>query len=1423
MRPPVKLIDISSCIFHFFSLNLPYEKIIACNMNKYLAYFIILVLGAASAAAQTADDEFASNYLFSYLTVDNGLPNNFVDGIYKDSRGFVWICTSGGGLLRHDGSNLVHFNNRSDYRLKSNYVRCVCEDNFDRLWIASENGIDIMDLATYGKSAVSAEDGAAGIYNTSTYKVIKDSRGCIWATTRNSVTRFEFDARGNVVGVNTLHPGTKVNYAVTALYELDGQMIAGINNRLMTLVADDKGNLVASPFATSLRLDCNVVKCIVAKENELWIGTDNGLFRYNLNNGQVKAYYHDENDNHSLSQNFITDLKLAANGQLIVGTLKGLNFYDSLNDFFYIIFQDDEQENYHRTINSNFVHTIFCDDRIIWIGTESCGVNKMIKPVVSAKNFQSSNTPTSITNGPVNSIYEDSDGTLWVGCMEGGLNSKPRGAKSFRRFTVANGLSHNSVSSITPINSNTLLLGTWGGGITIFDKAAGRAVRRINIENDSINITFVGASALDTINNGVWIGSNRGMYFYDIATGGVSNILPDSITHNISGALGAIVTSNGTLLMGTTEGVVRVDLHSLRQPGGIRCSIDRPKDIETEYLSKITCFMEGGDGDIYIGTNGFGVIKRRGGVSKQILTTDNGLSNDICTFLAEDNSHRLWIATANGLSCYSPQSQRVSCYYREDGLCDNHFFWNGGHRTKGSNMMYLGSLHGLIAIDTERSHAVQSSCAVYFTDLTINDQKIHPDGTYINTDISRETDIRIHERDKSVTLGFSALDYNSPASITYQYRLLGFSEQWTTVAHSRRVAVFSNLTQGDYIFQVRCATDTGEFSAPAEINIHVKGFFYKQWWFILLVVVIVIAISRRIVHRRMEALRTQKQLLEEKVVQRTAALESKTEELSRQNELLFRQNEEISRQKTQLEQMTSKIQELTLDKLAFFTNITHEFRTPLTLIIGPIERALKLSTNPKVIEQLNFVDHNSKHLLSLVNQLMDFRKVETDNMPVNLAPGNFRTFIDDILLPFHSLSQDKGIEIRLYFHLENPYIMFDREAMVKILTNLIGNAVKFTPKDGRIDVYVARLHSPDKLYIAVSDTGSGIVEKDVEKIFNSFYQSKNENAPTGSGTGIGLYLCKKLANLLGGDITARNNKRRGACFRMLLPLVAMEELPAAPVANYIGDVDDNGDGDDDTITNSRDRMTVLVVEDNQEMRQYIRTVLSDQYMIFEAVDGNNALSVLRSNLVDLILSDLMMPGMNGLELAKRVRSDSDISHIPVIILTAKTSRDSMLESFRNGVDDYITKPFDEATLKAKIQSLIENRRKFQQRFNNDMDSQSLNIPEDSYDKKFIDKVLKIIKDNYRDAEFDVNELITQMGVSKTFMNKKMQALTQQSAGPFIRAYRLKVARDLIIKNRITHNMNISEIAYDVGFNDPKYFTRCFTKQYGVTPSSMLET
>jgi len=1397
---------------------------------RIIAILIIaLITSVPKAFCQNKMHDLASGYLFSYLTVENGLSNNFVDGIYKDSRNFIWISTLGGGLIRHDGYDNLTLSTSSEFKLKSNYVRKVCEDNHQRLWIASERGIDVMDLNTYQEADLGIEgDLDMTPWTNPSITIVKDSRGSIWVSQPKSITRFDFDSKGKITKIHQLHPGIKVKGTITALYEYDGQMLAGIDSRVMKVTADSRGNLAVSPLSNAIKIACMQVKCLISKENELWIGTDNGLYRHNTINETTKAYFHNEDDPTSISQNLISDIQIADNGQLVIATLKGINFYNTLSDNFYIFNQFSDKGNEFRSINCDFVNTIFCDNRIIWIGTESGGVNKMIKPSLAVKNYQPSrNNPKSISPGAVNSVYVDNDGSVWAGCVEGGLNHKEREGNDFEIYTTRNGLAHNSVSCIQPLDSNTLIIGTWGGGISLFDKKTRRGIKNINLENDSVNTSFVGALIHDTINNGLWMGTNNGLYFYSMATGKIIHALPDSIHNQIKGCLGAIISYKGNLVMGTTIGVVKIALSSLNteilsNDGMVPATIMLPENGDTEYRNKITCIVQHSDSTIYFGTNGYGMFIRQRNETKRNISTADGLPNGIVSQIIEDNNHELWMATANGLSLYNPETGRVTSFYKEEGLCDNHFFWNGFGKSRDGNTLYFGAMHGLVEIDIERSHQTPIANKVYLSTLSIDDKLVYPNsGGYIKHDISCESDIYIHESDRDIELEFSALNYSSPAMVEYQYRLLGYRDDWTQLAKQQRKAYFSNLPQGTYTFQVRCVSGSLDWSEPTEITIHVKGYFWKQWWFILLIICILAAIFQWINHNRMKYLREQNDILEGRVNRRTAALESKTEELSRQNDMLFSQNEEISRQKTQMEQMNSKIQELTIDKLAFFTNITHEFRTPLTLIIGPIERALKLSTNPKVIEQLNFVDHNSKHLLSLVNQLMDFRKVETDNMPISLQPGNFQTFLEDVLLPFRALCKEKDIKLNLYLHLCSPYIMFDREAMTKIITNLVGNASKYTPAGGHIHIYAATLPQSKRLYLSVSDSGKGIVKEDVEKVFNSFYQSKNTNTAGNPvpGTGIGLYLCKKLANLLGGDITAQNNKHHGACFRLMLPLIVQDDSPVA-VSSFMSDVSDTDD--DDESENTDGRMTVLIVEDNAEMRQYIRTVLSDDYSVLEASDGNNALTVLGSHMVDIIISDMMMPGMDGLELTKAIRANINFSHIPVIILTAKTSRDTQLESLHAGADDYIIKPFDETMLKAKISTLVENRQKQQKRFQSDMNVESLNIAEDSYDKKFMDKVMKIIKENYKDSEFEVNDLVTLMGVSKTLMNKKMQSLTQQSAGPFIRTYRLKVAHDLIIKNRITHNMNISEIAYEVGFNDPKYFTRCFTKQYNVTPSQVME-
>ena len=618
-----------------------------------------------------------------------------------------------------------------------------------------------------------------------------------------------------------------------------------------------------------------------------------------------------------------------------------------------------------------------------------------------------------------------------------------------------------------------------------------------------------------------------------------------------------------------------------------------------------------------------------------------------------------------------------------------------------------------------------------------------------------------------------------------------------------------------------------------ELQITIQPYFYKTTWFTLIVIVLVAFAAWQFYQWRIRSLKEQKEKLRLKVEQRThelerqkELLEEQTEELSRQNQILKQQNEKITRQKAQLTKMTRKIQELTLDKIAFFTNITHEFRTPITLIMGPIERALKLSYNPQVIEQLHFVERNSKYLLSLVNQLMDFRKVESDKLEIVKTRNNFLKFANELIVPFEVFAKERNITLKRYYRMSSPEISYDEEAMHKVLTNLLSNAIKFTPNGGNVSLFIALLPSAASgkltLYICISDTGGGIPDEDINKIFNRFYQSQGQTKYPmygQAGSGIGLYLCKRIVQMHGGEIHAQNNHTTGCSLRILLPVTSenstmktiAESTPQLTVA----------DGTVQASESTGKGLSILVVEDNADMRGYIRSILRDKYNVLEAAHGEEALTILNSHAVDFIISDLMMPVMDGIELSRRVKENFTISHIPFLMLTAKTSQESRLESYRTGVDEYLLKPFDETLLLTRIENILENRKRYQKKFAIAMDIDTLNMEEESGDKKFLNRIMDVVKENYKNSYFEVSDFCEAAGVSKSLLNKKLQSLIGQSAGQFIRNYRLNIARELLLKNRENKNMNIAEIAYEVGFNDPKYFTRCFTKYFNTTPSSLL--
>ena len=553
-------------------------------------------------------------------------------------------------------------------------------------------------------------------------------------------------------------------------------------------------------------------------------------------------------------------------------------------------------------------------------------------------------------------------------------------------------------------------------------------------------------------------------------------------------------------------------------------------------------------------------------------------------------------------------------------------------------------------------------------------------------------------------------------------------------------------------------------------------------------------------HRKMKRYRQQRAELEQKV-------EERTQELAVQNK--------------QLEVMAEQVKEATEEKITFFTNITHEFRTPVTLIHGPIEHALKVVEDEEVKAQLQIAERNSGYLLSLVNELMDFRKLDMNKVILDRKACNFVDFVSELLLPFKVFARERGIEICLYTHIDHPCVMIDVAYMRKALVNLVANAIKFTPDNGRIDVFVAAIpkggDKGPRLYINVCDTGYGIVEADMDKIFDRFFQSKTgDKHPIfgQSGTGIGLFLCKRIIELHGGVIFARNNQGRGASFRILLPLLQAEhEISSTNVDTVIG----SQTTQEDLVGEDTHKETILVVEDNQDMRAYVCSLLSKDYRFLEAENGEEALRIVQKHSVDLIVSDLMMPVMDGMELSRRIKDNLLTSHIPFLMLTAISSDVQEKKSFEIGVDEYICKPFDEEVFLLRIRNILNLRNSYKKKFSASGNVSELHIKEESRDQQFVNKAIELMGKNYADSEYNLECFVRDMGYSKTLVNSKMHALVGQPIGQFMKNYRLNVARRMIQEGK--GDINVSEVAYAVGFNDPKYFTKCFKEFFGYLPSS----
>ena len=804
-------------------------------MNRFVGLILSLVF---SLTCMGSGNILTERYNQSYLDLSNGLPHNNVSDIFRDSNGFLWISTYGGGLVRYDGYDMMA--PRLDLNSKS--CRSITEDNFHRLWVAFDEGINIIDLMTM-KSVIPNHAELRKLLSQSSIRTYRDAIGRIWIINDLQISLVSFTSQGEIDKIyNYPHPWRMLDIAICDV-EGNGKPWLGIDGGLYRLVEKD-GKLVREEISALLKpLQGHYITDILRRHNEVWITTNMGLYRFDPYQQKLFEYHHSIAPG-ALSHVFLSSLAVTADNRLLVGSLGGVNIYDDQTDGFTAWTTESSIP-----LKSDFVHCIREYQGQIWIGTESGGIVCLSPRRLLLRNSVHTADTRSLSPNAVNAMYVEPNGQLWVGTVEGGLNLREPGSLSYIHYTTSNsGLSHNSVSALAADKYGKLWIGTWGGGLCVTNRQGSHQVSRLELPGDYPWLTnFVGALAIDSINDGLWIGSNAGLFYYDFKTRQIEE--PFEGCRSVTGCIGAIVDRDGFLWMGCMQGLRVVDLNSGRnghrpfKTEGITHKLDEQN---SRIVDKISSFYQTKDGTLWLGSNGYGLYRLvkdakdpRGHF--EALTTEDGLAFGGVKGIVEDLNGHLWVTTQNGLSVYDPKTHIFSNYFENEGLINQHFYWNSAMRDD-SGVIYLGSEGGLIEVLGENTESKPKGKLV-FTHLMVDNQDVMPDGEYLSEDISIASSIQLRESNRSFSISFSALDYGNEEQTMFNYRMKGLEDEWNTLMLGEHSVRYNALPAGRYVFEVRylSAASTDHFET-ASIEVVVKPAFWNSWWFRLLLILLVVGL-----------------------------------------------------------------------------------------------------------------------------------------------------------------------------------------------------------------------------------------------------------------------------------------------------------------------------------------------------------------------------------------------------------------------------------------------------------------------------------------------------------------------------------------------------------------------------------------------------
>ncbi|WP_010522879.1 two-component regulator propeller domain-containing protein [Aquimarina agarivorans] len=1377
------------------------------------------------------------NITFEHITSQQGLSQNDVNSICQDHNGFIWLATHD-GLNKYDGYSFTTYRASAENKnsLATNLINELVVDNDGFIWTLNiDKGISRFDPET--ETAINFMNvpyDKTSIISNSAISLYADHQNRLWVMTIKGLDVLdinqlpdnnEFEHYFDIIKKPS--GSTKFAYVTTVFQDSQEQIWVGTNVGLYKAFSNANGKLTFIDVTEQegLAKGTSVQKIIADTHGAIIIATTSHLMYKKNNQSKFKV----------IDEGFYPNIVVDNENKLWTGSNNGLFCYkyDPNKKQFYNR-KNFKNDIYNpKSINRNAIRDIFIDEsNVVWIGTKGGGLNKVYPKENPFATVQKNLNKNSLSHNDVRSVFQDSNGFLWVGTEDGALNvSKKANENNFyNAFTHYEDLIDVfAIEEVEQPDGKYLFFGLERPPYLIRLKLKEGGYSAADFENINPNFNAV-FSIIQTQDKSIWIGTYyTGLYRWVPQTDG--SYVKSHFPQQPNGLSNHIIRSfledaKGNLWIGTADGLSMIPKAELSKENP-RFMVFKHDVTDANSLSHnyVLALHETADGSIWVGTFGGGLNQFKSGSTINEgafnhFSVKDGLANDIIKSIEEDDQGNLWIASNNGLTKFNPETKKIRSYNINDGLQGNEFLELASFKRKNGQLIF-GGVDGFNVFYPSEIKDNYTLASPLFTKLILLNkevgvgQEVHG-RVLLKKTLNDSENLTLKYSENSFSIEFSSAHYVAPVKSKFQYKLEGFDKNWINTTAIKRYATYTNIPYGTYTFKLKASNNDGLWSQKAKsITIRITPPLWETT--LAYIVYGLLGLGLLIAFRKYTIVRAE----EKHQLQVNKMEKEKSEEL---------------------QQM----------ELEFFTNISHEFRTPLTLIKGPLDYLEKNETelnSEDRIKQYNLMNKNANYLLRLVNQLLDFRRLDREKLKLQFRKLNIVEFIEETTGPFLFMANKKKIDFKVVSTKKEIEVPFDPDALEKIMNNLLFNAFKFTPEGNSIRVEIhegVQFQNPqifDKSFdlssyviVQIKDTGTGIPPEKVTHIFERYYMERKKNV---QGAGIGLSFTKSLVELHEGFINVQSEVGKGTTFSVLFPL-ELETLSGVEIEALEEELQNEslqsdlitdeptltGELKADLIKINKNEHThqsklpnLLLVEDNEDIRTFVRQGLEKSYDILEAADGEEGLEIAVNKLPSLIVSDIMMPNLDGLEMSRQLRVDQKTSHIPIILLTAKSSTETEREALKLGIEDFVRKPFDLEMLVLKINNIISKRESLRQIYKSTISLEPSEITVTSVDEKFMKRAMAIVEDHMMDTEFSVETLVAEMGMSRSNLYLKLKEITGLSSSEFIRSVRLKRAVQLIKKS----DMSVKEVMYMTGFNTASYFSKCFKKQYGMVPSEYVKS